>query len=200
MGPLQRRVLDALAAEGGWLMATELDLDLLRDNDARARTVSLYRAIAALKRRGLVRTGYAFVDPANMGLFVWLPDAQPPALRSPQPRRWRGQDNAILNVLRRITREDVEAWLATGRGVRGYPRDHPVRRQRRADEPPLVPYQLAVERIVAALGGRDEKGRLMPSTSRAIRHALQRLAQNQSIVLHATERGRRNYSTLQCLS
>lgn len=89
----------------------------------------------------------------------------------------------MLKLLAAITHEEVEAWLAQPKGVRGYDRTASEWRQNRWHASPLVPYQMAVQRIVAALGGRDRRGRLTPSTSRAIRHALRRLARRRLIAL-----------------
>ena len=197
LGPLQRWTLDYLAGAGGGSLS--IKLELLGDDSVRAQEASLRRAIAALARWGLVRTGYEVGDGFYVYLIAWLPNKERPSWWLVQRRRWRRCEGTILDVLRRITRGDVDVWLAAGRGVRGYAREHPVPRQNRGDEPPLLPYQLAVERIVAELGGRDSRGRLMPSTSRAIRHALQRLAERYPIVLHESNGSSRHLSMLHCL-
>ena len=127
-------------------------------------------------------TGYGHEGVA-LHLHVWLADRPPTHLPAAERRRWKDHDDAILKALAGITHAEVEAWLTRPNGPRGYDRSAPEWRHNRWHASPLVPYQMAVERIVAALGGRDGRGRLTPSTSRAIRHALRRLERQKVICL-----------------
>lgn len=204
LGPVQCGLLDFLKRNEGFAWVTEYVNSLAGAGSVpRSAEVSVRRAVRALERRGLVRTGYhSLAEPwesvRQRCLLLWLPEVSRPP-ESIERRRWVDADGAALAALRAIGHDEVEAWLRAARDVRGYGPPGARRWPFPPLAPPWVPYQLAAGRIAPAIGACTMDARLTVGGSRAVRRAVARLHRRGALEVRPDPEGRRTYAAVRCL-
>lgn len=204
LGPVQCGLLDFLRRNDGYAWVTEYVSSLAGAVPApRSAEISVRRAVRALERRGLVRTGYhALAEPwesvRQRCLLLWLPEVRHPP-EAVERRRWVDADSAALAALRAIRLDEVEAWLQTARGVRGCGPPGARRWPFPPLAPPWVPYQLAAARLAPAIGACTADARLTVGGSRAVRRSVARLHRRGALEVRPDPQGRRTYAAIRCL-